>query len=160
VPVNIGEVRSAELAVAMLKMLQPKNRRSKRVKHGRMNMSATSIPSACRIANIDPNDAMILPHDANPDRMTFSERTSCPRSRSGHIGFRFRLDFAKEWLIFDAKTDIGGRDDGTAELSRKDSFIAVNCFLDLDAANAEIDRWKVEVMCRRAASRGFGKRRA
>jgi hypothetical protein len=38
-------------------------------------MSATNIPSAWTIANIDPNDAMILPYDANPDRMTFSERT-------------------------------------------------------------------------------------
>jgi hypothetical protein len=25
--------------------------------------------------SIDPNDAMILPHGANPDRMKFSERT-------------------------------------------------------------------------------------
>jgi hypothetical protein len=39
-------------------------------------MSAINIPSACRIANINPNDAMILPHDANPARVTFSERTS------------------------------------------------------------------------------------
>ena len=34
-----------------------------------------NIPSAYWIANIDQNDAMILPHDANPRRMTFSERT-------------------------------------------------------------------------------------
>jgi len=31
-----------------------------------LNKSATNISSECRIANIDPNDAMILPHDANP----------------------------------------------------------------------------------------------
>src|SRR3974390_432985 len=67
--------------------------------------SATNIPSPCRITNIDPNDVMILPHDAKstpdgifgndtkgqktslvmmrrfdlsrpiPDRMKFSERT-------------------------------------------------------------------------------------
>jgi hypothetical protein len=38
-------------------------------------MSAKNIPSARRIANIALNDAMILPYDANPDRMEFSERT-------------------------------------------------------------------------------------
>jgi hypothetical protein len=37
--------------------------------------SATNIPSACRIANIAINDAMILPYDANLARMKFSERT-------------------------------------------------------------------------------------
>jgi len=26
-----------------------------------------SVHTACRIANIDPNDAMALPHDAKPD---------------------------------------------------------------------------------------------
>jgi len=40
-----------------------------------LNKSATNIPSECRIANIDPNDAMILPHNANPDRIEFSEST-------------------------------------------------------------------------------------
>jgi hypothetical protein len=34
-----------------------------------LNRSATNIPSACRIANISLNDAMILPYDANPGRM-------------------------------------------------------------------------------------------
>ena len=34
-----------------------------------LNRSATNIPSACRIANIALNDAMILPYDANPGRM-------------------------------------------------------------------------------------------
>jgi hypothetical protein len=29
--------------------------------------------------SIDPNDAMILPHGANPDRMKFSERTGLDR---------------------------------------------------------------------------------
>ena len=40
-----------------------------------LNMSATNIPSACKIANIAQNDAMILPYHANLDRMIFSERT-------------------------------------------------------------------------------------
>src|SRR5215208_2685935 len=38
-------------------------------------MSATNSPSACGIANIALNDAMILPHHANPRRMDFSETT-------------------------------------------------------------------------------------
>jgi hypothetical protein len=38
-------------------------------------MSATNIPSACRIANIASNDAMILSYDANLGRMEFSEGT-------------------------------------------------------------------------------------
>jgi hypothetical protein len=38
-------------------------------------MSATNITSKCRIASIAPDDAMILPHDANLRRMKFSERT-------------------------------------------------------------------------------------
>jgi len=45
-------------------------------RHRDLNISATNMPSACSIANIDPNDAMILPHDANLPRMTFSERIS------------------------------------------------------------------------------------
>jgi hypothetical protein len=40
-----------------------------------LNMSAPNITSKCRIASIAPDDAMILPHDANPRRMKFSERT-------------------------------------------------------------------------------------
>jgi hypothetical protein len=40
-----------------------------------LNRSATSFPNARRIANIAFNDAMILPYDANPRRMVFSERT-------------------------------------------------------------------------------------
>ena len=38
-------------------------------------MSATNIPSPCRITIIDPNDVMILPHNANLHRIAFSERT-------------------------------------------------------------------------------------
>ncbi len=34
-----------------------------------------NIPSECRIASIGPNHAMILPHDANPSWMEFSEGT-------------------------------------------------------------------------------------
>ena len=41
-----------------------------------LNMSTTNITSACKIANIGPDDAMILSYDANPDRMEFSERTT------------------------------------------------------------------------------------
>jgi hypothetical protein len=41
----------------------------------RLEHIAISLPSACRIANIALNDAMILSHDENPDRMGFSERT-------------------------------------------------------------------------------------
>jgi len=40
-----------------------------------LNRSATNIPSACRIANIALNDAMILSYDANPAWIEFSERT-------------------------------------------------------------------------------------
>jgi hypothetical protein len=36
-------------------------------------MSATNIPSPCRITNIDLNDVMILPDDAKLRRMEFSE---------------------------------------------------------------------------------------
>ena len=39
-----------------------------------------NIPSVYRIANIDQNDAMILPHDANLRRMTFSEATGNERA--------------------------------------------------------------------------------
>src|SRR5437870_2617965 len=42
-------------------------------------MSATNITSKCRIANIDPNDAMILPHD---DGETGSQLQACvPQNR-------------------------------------------------------------------------------
>jgi hypothetical protein len=37
--------------------------------------SATNTPSDCGIANSALNDAKILSHDANSDRMGFSERT-------------------------------------------------------------------------------------
>jgi hypothetical protein len=40
-----------------------------------LNRLATNIPSACRITNIAFNDAIILPYDANPGQMKFSERT-------------------------------------------------------------------------------------
>jgi hypothetical protein len=39
------------------------------------NMSAMNITSECRIASITPDDAMVIPHDANLRRMEFSERT-------------------------------------------------------------------------------------
>jgi hypothetical protein len=34
-------------------------------------MSTTKIQSTCRIANIGPDDAMILAHAANPDGSNF-----------------------------------------------------------------------------------------
>jgi hypothetical protein len=34
-----------------------------------------NIPSEFKIASIAPNHALILPNDANPGRMQFSERT-------------------------------------------------------------------------------------
>jgi len=37
--------------------------------------SATNIPSTCRMELIALDDATILPYDANPGRMEFSERT-------------------------------------------------------------------------------------
>ena len=40
-----------------------------------------TFPSECRIASIGPHHAMILPHDANPGRMEFSERTGALRAR-------------------------------------------------------------------------------
>jgi hypothetical protein len=52
-----------------------RNKFSASSRHRDLNRSATSIPSACRIANIALNDAMILSYDANLGWMEFSERT-------------------------------------------------------------------------------------
>jgi hypothetical protein len=52
-----------------------------------LNRSATNMPSAYRIANIAPNNAMILPYDANPGRMEFSVRTG-PRRQLQGLGIR------------------------------------------------------------------------
>jgi hypothetical protein len=41
-----------------------------------LNRSTTNIPSASMIANIAFNEAMILPYNANPSRIEFSERTT------------------------------------------------------------------------------------
>jgi hypothetical protein len=49
--------------------------RSKRHCQRDLNKSATNIPSACKIANIALNDALILYYDANLGRMEFSEGT-------------------------------------------------------------------------------------
>ena len=38
-----------------------------------MNRSATNITSKCRIASIELDDAMILPHAANLDQSNFRE---------------------------------------------------------------------------------------
>src|ERR1035437_10581610 len=57
--------------------------------------SATNIPSACRIANIAFNDAMILSYDANPSRIEFSERTSDKpfgtHSRAAALSYDFNV---------------------------------------------------------------------
>ena len=55
-------------------------------RHRGLNKSATNIPSECRIASIGPDDAMILPHDANPGRIKFSERTGRATVRVQKIG--------------------------------------------------------------------------
>ena len=52
----------------------------------RLEQSATNIPSECKIASIGPDDAMILPHDANPGRIKSSERTIITK-----CGLTFRL---------------------------------------------------------------------
>jgi hypothetical protein len=44
-----------------------------------LNKATMNIPSEFRIASIAPNHALILPHDANPGRMQFSERTGLRR---------------------------------------------------------------------------------
>ena len=41
----------------------------------RLEHIAISLPSACRIANIAPSDAMILPDNANPSWIEISEST-------------------------------------------------------------------------------------
>jgi hypothetical protein len=41
-------------------------------------MSTTKIRSTCRIANICPDDAMILAHAANPDGSNFRKRQGYP----------------------------------------------------------------------------------
>ena len=46
-----------------------------------LDRSTTNIPSACRIANIALNDAMILPYDVNLGRIEFSERTPTERAQ-------------------------------------------------------------------------------
>ena len=48
------------------------------------------------LESIDPNDAMILPHGANPDRMKFSERTGMPSFKNGKIRAKEPTDRHKE----------------------------------------------------------------
>jgi hypothetical protein len=50
----------------------------------RLEQVGTNIPSARRIANIDPNDVMILSHDTNFCRMKFSESSREARCFSHH----------------------------------------------------------------------------
>ena len=60
-------------------------------------LPAAAAPLPCQkqfgpLESIDPNDAMILPHGANPDRMKFSERTGSmvlpSRAGYGLMGIR------------------------------------------------------------------------
>src|SRR5258706_14054851 len=51
------------------------NRFSASSRHRDLNKATMNIPSEFRIASIAPNHALILPNDANPGRMQFSERT-------------------------------------------------------------------------------------
>jgi hypothetical protein len=46
-----------------------------------LNRSTTNILSACRIAKLALNDAMILPYDVNLGRIEFSERTPIERTQ-------------------------------------------------------------------------------
>jgi hypothetical protein len=59
-----------------------------------LNMSATAIPSPCRITNIDLNDVMILPHDANLCRTEFSERTG-PGAMTGETAETLRVQSSR-----------------------------------------------------------------
>ena len=45
-------------------------------------------PSAYRMANLADQDAMILPHDANPGWMEFSERTGTTASNAAMVVMR------------------------------------------------------------------------
>jgi hypothetical protein len=56
-----------------------------------LNKSATKIPSECKIASIDPDDAMILPHDANPGRIEFSETTGLATAQIKRVQTRVHI---------------------------------------------------------------------
>jgi hypothetical protein len=64
-----------------------------------LNKSTTNIPSECKIASIGPDDAMILPHDANLDRIKFSERTTGKNSGLGRPGSAVRDIWARSSQI-------------------------------------------------------------
>jgi hypothetical protein len=69
-------VRSSTICPDVYEKCNPANRGSVTCADSITSIKTVNIPSACRIANIDPNDALILPHDANLRRMTFSKRTT------------------------------------------------------------------------------------
>jgi hypothetical protein len=45
-----------------------------------------NVPSDCRIASIDSDHAMILPHDANPKPDGISERTTYLKAKCAQAG--------------------------------------------------------------------------
>ena len=65
-----------------------------------LSFKATNIPSACRIANIALNGAMILPYNANLGRMAFSEGTAKSGYRLLH---RLVCSGDESWWNHDAK---------------------------------------------------------
>src|SRR5262249_26110737 len=58
-----------------------------------LNKPATNIPSECRLAIIGSHDAMILPHDANPGRIKFSERMGLERDHNMDLRFAAFVGF-------------------------------------------------------------------
>jgi hypothetical protein len=82
-----------------------------------LNKSATNIPNECRIASIGPGDAMILPHDANPERIKFSERTG---SR------KINIEVTREMIAAGVEALEGHLiEDGLSPLSKKPAVCAV-----------------------------------
>jgi hypothetical protein len=70
-------------------------------RHRDLNKATMNIPSEYRIASIAPNHALILPNDANPGRMQFSERTPCP--------FSFFSNTGRGSGTVVSRSDMGGR---------------------------------------------------
>jgi hypothetical protein len=54
-------------------------------------MSTTKIHSTCRIANIGPDDAMILAHTANPDGSNFRKGQATRAAFTGSLPMAKRI---------------------------------------------------------------------
>jgi len=90
-----------------------------------LNRSATNTPSACGIANIAINDAMILPYHANLDRLEFPEKTGDQRQQGSR-----RIDQSRQaagerrfqWLRprLHRHADRGAQPAQTADAERSD----------------------------------------